>query len=234
MSGADQKQFTDAMAKAKADQVFLVAPTMKIGPWHFKLVTGWRCSTCCPLSSRWIARRDSVANRHEAQKNVIGERGAKRIWFARSVVWGREIEDQGLPDDEVNDGREFLGWTQSRDWYGCGSLPARTMLRRNITWRLYFGGEIRKQEFPGNQRRRDLVSQGCPATGFDLPNQPARDAPGGLDIEAGSELESSRAPTKPAEQVIAARAENSRPFSLLEVERGLHGGITCKRLATLV
>lgn len=45
----------------------------------------------------------------EAQKNVIGERGAKRIWFVRTVVWGREIEDQGLPVDQVNDGREFLG-----------------------------------------------------------------------------------------------------------------------------
>jgi hypothetical protein len=48
----------------------------------------------------------------EAQKNVIGERGAKRTWFARNVVWGREIEDQGLPDDQVNDAREFLGCTR--------------------------------------------------------------------------------------------------------------------------
>jgi TPR repeat protein len=39
---------------------------------------------------------------------------------------------------------------------------------------------------------------------------------------------------KPAEQVIAARTENPKPFSLLEVEKGLQGGITCKRLATLV
>ena len=41
-------------------------------------------------------------------------------------------------------------------------------------------------------------------------------------------------PTKPAEQGIVARAKNSKPFSLLEVEKGLQGGITCKRLATLV
>lgn len=31
-----------------------------------------------------------------------------------------------------------------------------------------------------------------------------------------------------------AKTENSKPFSLLEVEKGLQGGITCKRLATLV
>jgi TPR repeat protein len=30
------------------------------------------------------------------------------------------------------------------------------------------------------------------------------------------------------------KTENSKPFSLLEVEKGLQGGITCKRLATLV
>ncbi len=31
-----------------------------------------------------------------------------------------------------------------------------------------------------------------------------------------------------------AKTENSKPFSLLEIEKGLQGGITCKRLATLV
>ncbi|MGB8580080.1 MAG: tetratricopeptide repeat protein [Candidatus Sulfotelmatobacter sp.] len=30
------------------------------------------------------------------------------------------------------------------------------------------------------------------------------------------------------------KTENAKPFSLLEVEKGLQGGITCKRLATLV
>lgn len=44
--------------------------------------------------------------------------------------------------------------------------------------------------------------------------------------------------TKTPERVIAAKTEpkteSSKPFSLLEVEKGLQGGITCKRLATLV
>lgn len=44
--------------------------------------------------------------------------------------------------------------------------------------------------------------------------------------------------TKIPEPVIEAKAdaktESSKPFSLLEVEKGLEGGITCKRLATLV
>jgi hypothetical protein len=39
---------------------------------------------------------------------------------------------------------------------------------------------------------------------------------------------------KPPEPVIEAKSAKPKAFSLLEVEKGLQGGITCKRLAVLV
>jgi TPR repeat protein len=36
------------------------------------------------------------------------------------------------------------------------------------------------------------------------------------------------------DQVVEAKTATSKPFSLAEVEKGLSGGITCKRLATLI
>jgi TPR repeat protein len=40
--------------------------------------------------------------------------------------------------------------------------------------------------------------------------------------------------TKAPEPVTQAKTEKSKPFSLVEVEKGLQGGITCKRMASLV
>lgn len=39
---------------------------------------------------------------------------------------------------------------------------------------------------------------------------------------------------KAPDVVVQAKTEKSKPFSLEEVEKGLQGGITCKRMATLV
>jgi hypothetical protein len=39
---------------------------------------------------------------------------------------------------------------------------------------------------------------------------------------------------KPPQPVLEAKSDKPKPFSLLEVEKGLQGGITCKRLAVLV
>jgi len=112
MSGADQKQFTDAVAKAKADQGFLGGTNYD--DWTAALQACNRLAMLDLLPAlESLDPRDVIQLQTlEAQKNVIGERGAKRTWFARTVVWGREIEDQGLPDDQVNDAREFLGCTR--------------------------------------------------------------------------------------------------------------------------
>jgi TPR repeat protein len=40
--------------------------------------------------------------------------------------------------------------------------------------------------------------------------------------------------SQPPEPVVQAKAEKSKAFSLAEIEKGLQGGITCKRMATLV
>jgi len=109
MSGADQKQFTDAVAKAKTDQGFFGGTNYD--DWTAALQACNRLAMLDLLPAlESLDPRDVIQLQTvEAQKNVVGERGAKRIWFARTVVWGREIEDQGLPDDQVNDAREFLG-----------------------------------------------------------------------------------------------------------------------------
>ena len=47
--------------------------------------------------------------------NVLGKGAFARVTFAISVIEYREIEDLGIPDDQVNDGREFLGCTRLDD-----------------------------------------------------------------------------------------------------------------------
>ena len=112
MSGADQKQFTDAVAKAKADQGFFGGTNYDDWTAALQACNRLAMLDLLPALESMDPRDVIQLQTVEAQKNVIGERGAKRIWFARTVVWSREIEDQGLPDDQVNDAREFLGCTR--------------------------------------------------------------------------------------------------------------------------
>jgi len=48
----------------------------------------------------------------EQNKHVIGEGALKRIASAKFIVENREIADHDLLEDQVNDGREFLGCTR--------------------------------------------------------------------------------------------------------------------------
>jgi hypothetical protein len=49
------------------------------------------------------------------RRKVLGNAAFERIVFAVFVVDHREIEDRGLPLDQANDGREFLGCTRLDD-----------------------------------------------------------------------------------------------------------------------
>jgi hypothetical protein len=44
--------------------------------------------------------------------SVLGQPAFSRLVFAVSVIEYREIEDHGVPEDQVNDGRVFLGCTR--------------------------------------------------------------------------------------------------------------------------
>jgi hypothetical protein len=115
MSVADQKLFTDAVAKAKAGQGFFGGTNFE--EWIVALQACNRLAMSDLLRAlESLDPRDVIQMQTvETQKSVMGERGWKRLWFARTVVWNREIEDQGLPDDQVNDAREFLGCTRLDD-----------------------------------------------------------------------------------------------------------------------
>jgi len=52
---------------------------------------------------------------HAARFLPIGDASRQRYEFARAVVIEHEIKDFGLPDDQVNDGRVFLGCTPLDD-----------------------------------------------------------------------------------------------------------------------
>lgn len=56
--------------------------------------------------------RDNVAR---VAREVVDAEASKRINWATWVIQGREIRDFGLPLDQVNDGREFLGCTRLDD-----------------------------------------------------------------------------------------------------------------------
>jgi len=49
-----------------------------------------------------------------SQKN-LGQGAVNRFIFSKEVIDSREIEDLGLPEEQVNDGREFLGCTRLDD-----------------------------------------------------------------------------------------------------------------------
>jgi hypothetical protein len=132
MSVADQKQFTDAVARAKAGfwggtihmltddwkaalnacnrlamPDMLAALSAIDSDDRRLLLTGAGRNPRAVLPTRIVPSDD--------RKGVIGEGGVARILFATDVIEFREIEDHGLPDEQVNDGREFLGCTRMDD-----------------------------------------------------------------------------------------------------------------------
>jgi hypothetical protein len=115
MGVADQKQFTDAVAKAKASPGFLGGTNDDLWVAALHACNRLAMSDMLPaletLDPRDLIQLQTV----EARKNVLGRPASERIWFARTVIEGREIEDRGLPDDQVNDAREYLGCTRLDD-----------------------------------------------------------------------------------------------------------------------
>lgn len=117
MGAADQKQFTDAVAKAKANSsVGFFTDNRLNDDWVAALHACNRLAMFDMLQAlnaidEW-SRGWLIAV--EANRSAIGG-GVKRIQFANTVIDGREIADFGIPDEQVNDGREFLGCTRLDD-----------------------------------------------------------------------------------------------------------------------
>jgi hypothetical protein len=109
MSFADQQQFIDAVRKA--NQGLLVSKS-DLQPCVLALNRLAMSDMLAALSAVRHIDREYVAG---AAPDVIGEERTTRINWAVMVVEDREIRDFGLPLDQVNDGREYLGCTRLDD-----------------------------------------------------------------------------------------------------------------------
>lgn len=120
MGIADQKQFTDAVAKARAGGHinFYGDPYSYSDNWIAAIHACNRLAMFDMLPAIQAVNQNSlldILTVVEANQNLIGQGSVQRIKFACYVVLNREIEDRGVPDDQVNDGREFLGCTRLDD-----------------------------------------------------------------------------------------------------------------------
>jgi hypothetical protein len=119
MGSADQKQFTDAVAKAKAAGHidFMGDPSATGDPWVAAVNLCNRLAMFDMLPAlKAISTNNAVdlefLTAVEVNRNLIGDKSTQRIMFAVTVVERLEIEDRGLDIAQVNDGREFLGCTR--------------------------------------------------------------------------------------------------------------------------
>ena len=120
MGITDQKQFTDAVARARAGGHinFSGDPYSRSDEWVAALHACNRLAIFDMLPAIQTINQTNLLDFLtvvEDNQNLIGQGAAQRIKFACYVVRGREIEDRGVPDDQVNDGREFLGCTRLDD-----------------------------------------------------------------------------------------------------------------------
>lgn len=116
MGAADQKQFTDAVAKANSRSLAHNLFVDDTSDWVEALYALNRLAMfdmLPALEAIGFFDRNRLEN-VEGMKHVIGG-GLKRIQAARHIVELREILDDGLPPEQVNDGREYLGCTRLDD-----------------------------------------------------------------------------------------------------------------------
>ncbi len=117
MGAADQKLFTDAVAKANSRSLLHNLFVDDTTDWVAALPALNRLAMfdmLPALDAISFLDRNRLVNT-EGLKHVIGDAALTRIERARHIVELREIQDDGLPDDQVNDGREFLGCTRLDD-----------------------------------------------------------------------------------------------------------------------
>ena len=110
MGAADQQQFIDAVKKANEGSIFFLKSNLK--PAVHALNRLAMFDMLPALSAVRSIDRDNVSI---VAPEVVGPEATKRINWAIWVVQGREIRDFGLPLDQVNDGREYLGCTRLDD-----------------------------------------------------------------------------------------------------------------------
>jgi len=119
MAITDQKQFTDAVAKARAKSHinFSGDPHSRSDEWIAAINACNRLAMFDMLPAIRAINQNNLVDiktAAEGNQNLIGEGSVQRIKFACCVVLNLEIEDR-VPADQANDGREFLGCTRLDD-----------------------------------------------------------------------------------------------------------------------
>jgi hypothetical protein len=113
----DRKRFTDAVAKANSTGVLHTLFVDDTSDWVEALYALNRLAMfdmLPALEAIGFFDRNRLETT-EGLKHVIGDGGIKRIQCARHIVELREIQDDGLPPEQINDGREYLGCTRLDD-----------------------------------------------------------------------------------------------------------------------
>jgi len=110
MSTADQQQFIDAVKKANEGSFFFLKSNLK--PAVHALSRLAMFDMLPALTAVRSIDRDNVSI---VARDVLSREATTRISWAIWVVDGREIRDFGLPLDQVNDGREYMGCTRLDD-----------------------------------------------------------------------------------------------------------------------
>jgi hypothetical protein len=110
MSAADQQQFIDAVKKANEGSVFFLKSNLVPAVHALNRLAMFDLLPAFAAVS--AIDRDNICR---VAPDVIGPEATKRMTWATWVITGREIRDFGLPLDQVNDGREYLGCTRLDD-----------------------------------------------------------------------------------------------------------------------
>ena len=145
MGVVDQKQFADAVAQAKAvgQIVALGDHNSRREEWVAALRVCDRLAMADILAALWAMNPSGkedmqllLAVATHRKLTLISRELADRIEFAITVVSECEIQDFGLPDDQVNDGRQFLGCTRLDDDGVRKEIHiALSLARPGPTWR---------------------------------------------------------------------------------------------------
>ena len=140
MGANDQQAFLDAVAKTNRHSYYR-------NEWDGKVTAEWGAAVAAfcrmsmvdmlPAFAKVSAQdRKSFLDYSNQNSWKVGDISTRRINFAYFVVEGNEIRDFGIPDEQVNDGREFLGCTRLdnqgvQEWIDKALVQAPVVIGNN-------------------------------------------------------------------------------------------------------
>jgi TPR repeat protein len=186
-------------------------------------------------SLRKQAKEGNAESQYELAKDYYTGTGVSKD-SKQGLEWLRKAAAQGHPGaefalsvlyrkGELNDPKQGLEWLRKSAAHN--NAPAEYELA--CLFRDGQGGVSRNLHEAAGWFRKAAQQQNEPAQ-----NALAQLLRNGSISRQEANWKSSEPVIKPPQPVLEAKSDKPKPFSLLEVEKGLQGGITCKRLAVLV